>query len=352
MKGRPILPHARVAQVRAAACDEYEAAVRLAPTNAMAYARLGAVQARLGDGIRQSQPTADALSSYRHAWRLLSAGSEAAADEAGAEAFAEAEVDLALAGVASDERQRPSRTPDELAVHGVASGSGAGTRQALSLWRQQGVVVLPGLLAPAVLQALRDHAQRALDGGAAVERTANIRAPANRSLLALPVTEGAAAALGALATSLGPFLRHALMDPRALLLELAVMRASGGATEQAWHRDDGILDRRTASVQIALVDTPADMGAFEVQPGTHANAEKPDEQHPGMAIAASAGTVTIYSPNVVHRGRANTHGDARLTVVLTLVGASGLVPNGIPLAIEPEDAGRWWIEGGRLTGER
>ena len=334
----------RVARVRAAACDEYKAAINLAPTNAMAYTRLGAVQARLEDG--QGQQAEGALSSYRHAWRLMSGG------EADAEAFATAEVDLALAGLTNDERQRPARTPDQLAVHGMHSENRAGTRRALGLWRQQGVVVFPGLLNQTTLHALRAHAQRALDldHGAAVERTANIRAPVNRTLRALSVREdGAAKALEALATSLGPFLRHALMDSKALLLELAVMRAAGGAAEQAWHRDDGILDRRTASVQIALVDTAADQGSFEVQPGTHTNAEQPNEQNPGLTVAATAGTVTIYTPNVVHRGRANTLVDDRLTTVLTLMGASGLVPNGIPLAIEPEDAGRWWMEGGQMT---
>ena len=34
--------------------------------------------------------------------------------------------------------------------------------------------------------------------------------------------------------------------------------------------------------------------------------------------------------------------------MLTVMGESGLVPNGIPLAIEPEDAGRWWFEAGEL----
>ena len=36
------------------------------------------------------------------------------------------------------------------------------------------------------------------------------------------------------------------------------------------------------------------------------------------------------------------------SLVLTVMGASGLVPNGIPLAVQPEDAGRWWLEGGEL----
>ena len=38
--------------------------------------------------------------------------------------------------------------------------------------------------------------------------------------------------------------------------------------------------------------------------------------------------------------------------MLTLMGASGLVPNGIPLVVQPEDAGRWWLEGVKgMSGE-
>ena len=61
----------------------------------------------------------------------------------------------------------------------------------------------------------------------------------------------------------------------------------------------------------------------------------------------------MRAPNVVHRGRANhARGETRLTAVLTLMGTSGLVPNGIPLAIHPEDAGRWWLEAGELHDRR
>ena len=40
----------------------------------------------------------------------------------------------------------------------------------------------------------------------------------------------------------------------------------------------------------------------------------------------------MYSPNVMHRGRAHVLDKDRLIVTLTLMGYNGLVPNGIPLA--------------------
>ena len=87
------------------------------------------------------------------------------------------------------------------------------------------------------------------------------------------------------------------------------------------------------------------------------------------------GTVMMYSPNVMHRGRANTHDKEALTllallvgyestytdtffsppssqriiITLTLMGAHGLVPNGIPLAVLPQDEGRWFLEHAALN---
>jgi len=40
-------------------------------------------------------------------------------------------------------------------------------------------------------------------------------------------------------------------------------------SEQEWHRDDSLMDSRIMSLQVCLVDTVAEMGAFQVQPGTH-----------------------------------------------------------------------------------
>ena len=254
---------------------------------------------------------------------------------------------MALAGIGAHEAAaRPARTVSELSVRDA--GAAGATRRAVSLWRTQGVVVFPALLAPADVRALQSHARA--DGAeqeAPVDRTANIRSPANRTLRAIPVAH-AAEALSALAARLDSFLGYALQSRRRLLLEIGLMRALAGAADQGWHRDDGILDGRIASVQIALVDTAAEQGALEVLPASHTHTEKPDEGADGVAVAVPAGSVTVYTPNVVHRGRANALRETRLSLVLTVMGASGLVPNGIPLAVQPEDAGRWWLEGGEL----
>lgn len=247
----------------------------------------------------------------------------------------------------------PARTLQDLNVSRVITAAGptvGATLQALSLWRRHGVVVFPSLLSAESVRALRGHAQALLlpvERGAVstIDRTANIRAPAQRALRALPVSHEVTDALSQLsATVLWPFLEAALQAEQLLLLELGVMRASPGAAAQAWHRDDNVLDGRIVSVQIALVDTGAQQGALEVQPASHTHTEPTDEQAaPSVIVAVPEGTVTVYSPNVVHRGRANTHTEDRLTLVLSLVSESGLVPDGIPLAVQAEDAGRWWL---------
>jgi len=175
-------------------------------------------------------------------------------------------------------------------------------------------------------------------------------------------------------------------------------RIRPGAGEQDFHRDDSLADSRIMSLQISLVDTVAEQGAFQVEPGTHKvrdaslnkqffgkggswagtsvavvafdsmpSTSAPPLLSPGAAeqglahqlggvvlcdhrvtIAVPAGSVMCYSPNVVHRGGANTSEKERLIIALTLVGAHGLIPHGIPLAIEAQDQGRWWLEGGKL----
>ena len=57
-----------------------------------------------------------------------------------------------------------------------------------------------------------------------------------------------------------------------------------------------------------------------------------------------------YSPNVVHRGSGNTHDEERLVLALTLMGKHGSnpTPNGIPLAIHPDDKQQWCLAQGKL----
>lgn len=326
------------------------------------HLRLGATQARLERAEEEAseeevskqrarQQHANSLATYRRAWQLQQQVWGLAADDAlAAAAFARDQADMATAGVAapcdgtSEDPWRAARSVGALSV--IAASEPAGVRRALSLWRRQGVVVFPSLLNASALRTLRGHVQAAVDHSA-VDRSANIRAPALRTLRALSMTHGAPA-LREISSALSGFLSGALIDPSQLLLEVAAYRASPGALDQGWHRDDGVLDSRLASVQIALVDTAATQGALEVQPASHTHDDVPADGASSVRLAVPEGSVVVYSPNLVHRGGANTHAEKRLAVTLNLMGANGLVPNGIPLAVLPEDAGRWRIAGGEL----
>lgn len=88
-------------------------------------------------------------------------------------------------------------------------------------------------------------------------------------------------------------------------------------------------------------------------PASHTHDERPAAADapdpPGVPMAVPAGSVVFYSPNVVHRGRANSLGEERLAVTMNIMGGRGLVPDGIPLAVHPDDAGRWWLVDGALV---
>ena len=97
------------------------------------------------------------------------------------------------------------------------------------------------------------------------------------------------------------------------------------------------------------MDTDLEQGALEVQPASHTHDERPDGNQGSVTIAVPPGTVVFYSPNIVHRGRANRIHKERLALTMNLMGSNGLVPNGIPLAVHPGDAGRWWLVTGKLS---
>lgn len=272
-----------------------------------------------------------------------------------AEAYARAHVAMSTAGMGgapNEGAMRGARTVEELSVRvpltsGADAGAGSsGTVRAQSLWRRHGLVVFPAVLDAATVAQLATHVTAAV-AHSAVDRSANIRAPSNRTLRALEV-DSAAAAIRSVGAALAPFLGTALLDPTLLLLELAAYRVAPGAAAQAWHRDDGVLDTRLASVQIAVSDTTAEQGALEVEPGSHTHDGAPSDEATRVALAVPAGSVVVYSPNLVHRGAAHTAAHERLAVTLNLMSVNGLVPNGIPLAVLPQDAGRWrLIDGGR-----
>ena len=102
------------------------------------------------------------------------------------------------------------------------------------------------------------------------------------------------------------------------------------------------------------------MGELHAQPATHHRHGQSAEEAAAadgrgalagaeLAIApVPAGTVTFYRLDLRHRGGAHAlpHERARgrrLIASLKLLGAQAFVPDGIPLKVLPEDAGRWWI---------
>ena len=171
------------------------------------------------------------------------------------------------------------------------------------------------------------------------------RQASSRTLRAVDVQEVSLAALEAIAARAGGFLRAALRSEVQVLLESSVMQTRSGAADQSFHADTGACDPRLASVQVSLVDTAADQGALEVAPGTQRGGA-PAGEGEGTVVAVPAGTVLFYAPSASHRGRGNRLGRDRLFLGLTLLGEGGVVPPGIPYALQPHDLGRWCLRGG------
>ena len=71
--------------------------------------------------------------------------------------------------------------------------------------------------------------------------------------------------------------------------------------------------------------------------------------HTHIILIQPEGSVMVYSPNVLHRGRGNKHHLERTIMTMTLMGQHGLIPNGIPLASLPEDEASWYLARGLLT---
>jgi len=254
--------------------------------------------------------------------------------------------------------------------------------KAAELWQHQGVVIFPALLNRSVVSTLGREARAALLDGTA-DLSAQIRQGSGhasglaRTLKPMPVGQSRDA-LATLASLLSPFLEAALGGLRQLLLDFGVYRTAAGAEAQEWHTDSPFKDARIAHVQISLVDTGLEQGAIEVQPTTHLPQSSEDElsdpsstrgeSFMGLPVApVSEGTVVFYRLDLRHRGglhtrpeqrahsvgkppdsRSNVPKGDRLIVTLKLMAEHAFVPDGIPLKVLPEDAGRWWLVDGAV----
>ena len=137
--------------------------------------------------------------------------------------------------------------------------------RAVRLWRQQGVVAFPSLLADAAVDALQGLAHSTLHNDTSPDRSSAIRSSRvgsqrTRTLKALPVS-AYHDVLDSLTSTLEPFLSPALGSARLLVLESGALHTASGAVAQEWHRDNVVTDARLAAVQISLHDTtPAAQG--------------------------------------------------------------------------------------------
>ena len=276
--------------------------------------------------------------------------------DADADADADAD-DIAYPAHRAPQSERAASSLDRLSVT-LGSGDGGGgegvlppaaARRAARVWAAQGTVVFPRLLGAAAVAPLVAHA-RALfhEHASGPDLSLTIRQSKQRALRPLAIARGGDA-LRLIASRLEPFLAEAL-GPSVAILECGVMRTSPGAQDQSFHADVIHFDAQLASVQISLVDTAATQGALEVVPASHGGGGGGgrDGDAGGVPIAVPAGTVTFYSPHLRHRGRGNSHRDERLFLGLTLLARGGVVPSGIPYAVEQSDVGRWWLEGGEV----
>ena len=284
------------------------------------------------------------------------------APHAGTDADADADADaddVVYPAHRAPQSERAASSLDRLSVTLGSGGGGGGgggegvmppaaARRAARVWAAQGTVVFPRLLSAAAVAPLVDNA-RALfhEHASGPDLSLTIRQSKQRALRPLAIARGGDA-LRLIASRLEPFLAEAL-GPSVAILECGVMRTSPGAQEQSFHADVIHFDAQLASVQISLVDTAAEQGALEVAPASHGGGGGGRGGDAGaVPIAVPAGTVTFYSPHLRHRGRGNSHHDERLFLGLTLLARGGVVPSGIPYAVEQSDVGRWWLEGGEV----
>lgn len=199
------------------------------------------------------------------------------------------------------------------------------------------------LIPKEVLLPLQRAVHQAEQGQGSPDRSLAIRNARFRALRALDVANSSTE-LGAVAARLAPFLDAAL-GPHQEVLEYNVMVTAPGAADQTFHSDVANFDSRLASIQLSLVDTEPEQGALEVAPATHRSQLDSDKT---VTMAVPAGSITIYSPSLRHRGRANRLRKERRFIGMTLLGTGGVVPAGIPYTMYQHDFGRWSFAHGSL----
>ena len=252
----------------------YQAAIRASPLNLEAYLRLAAVQARIeardanrvgGEGKPAAAGSSTSADTWRQAWMLETTDDNTGDDDEKDEnTYVNSKRSAALAGVDDSGHimSVPALTLEDISVR---IDEPLAQLRALSLWRRQGVVVFPALIPLQIVNQLAVQVRAAVappsillqsENGTSLparpiagDRSANIRNPDFRTLRGMHVRDSSAG-LETIASMLAPFLREALQDSKLIVLEHAAYSVGGGATEQAFHRDDSVIDSRAISIQV------------------------------------------------------------------------------------------------------
>jgi len=186
---------------------------------------------------------------------------------------------------------------------------------------RDGYTVLPGVIEPALLEALRGTVARLLSElevpygandflGTRTRRIFNLlardevfeRIPIHDALL--PVAER-------------------VLDDECLLSSLTAIHMEPGETDQPIHADDGSVPLAkphpaTACIAtLALTDFTAENGGTRVVPGSHLREHSPrrGDSHAPIAVEMRAGSALVYHGSLWHGGGANRSDSARAAIV-------------------------------------
>ena len=377
-------------ELTAEAC--YRHAIALAPS-------VGEAHKRLADVLVLTEDAHAAHPSYKRAATLnptdICCATHChyrAATSAHRQALAAIPFDAASGRVHLEELQH-ALPPVASAEAGLSAEAESWAISAAAHFERHGVIVLPGMLDEEQLATLSDAVlpPDAGTGDADVgeddhdDFTAETREADCRThrALALAGEPAVVETLSVVTAALWPLLARALqVDTRTAdqpipLIGAGHMTVSPGAKAQLLHKDVHGHDRfdlaaageadtpgsgggpRAVSLQLQLTDTlrhgdpDASLGSLEVLPGSH----RPDaamgseeairaalegDEPSIVPVDVPAGSVTLYSSRLWHRGGANGHTDRKRAFAFLTVGEPEVpAPPGLIHTMTSDDVGRW-----------
>jgi ectoine hydroxylase-related dioxygenase (phytanoyl-CoA dioxygenase family) len=205
----------------------------------------------------------------------------------------------------------PMAPPREIAPDPAAD-------QAAATIRREGLVVLPGVLAPAEVAAMRAALAPWLQGRLMGRN--DFEGFHSERVYALLAKDSALALLVEHPRLLSIVDR--LLAPHYLLSAFLAIHVHPGETPQGWHFDDGGCrvprprPMHGVSAIWALDDFTPENGATQVIPRSHlwGDDAPPPDGGEAVSICMPAGSVVVLAGNLVHRGGASRGGGTRLGV--------------------------------------